>query len=179
MSGEPLGPSADLPFALVIYPPKSELSIRRETGLLATRLQNDGRRAHIVDLGALMWECLARHPMGPDGLAESEQMIGDLGPVLAEAGQLLAGNGEAALEGMVLEKLRPLDPDRDVLFLIGAAALFPVYRTSSLLERLVGHVQRPAPTVLFYPGRLHGVAQPSFMDVLEPSPRYRATIIEC
>ena len=42
------------------------------------------------------------------------------------------------------------DPLRDVVFIVRAGALFPMYRTSSLLEQLKGKVHVPA--VLFYPG---------------------------
>ena len=50
----------------------------------------------------------------------------------------------------------PNDPDplRDVVFILRTGALFPVYRTFSLLEQLKGRVH--VPTVLFYPGDLDG-----------------------
>ena len=48
------------------------------------------------------------------------------------------------------------DPLRDVVFILRTGALFPVYRTFSLLEQLKGRVQ--VPTVLFYPGDLDGAA---------------------
>ena len=47
----------------------------------------------------------------------------------------------------------PDDPDplRDIVLIVRAGALFPAYRTFSLLEQLKGQVHRPA--VLFYPGQ--------------------------
>ncbi len=55
------------------------------------------------------------------------------------------------LDGLVAASLPP-DPDplRDIVFIVRAGALFPLYRTSSLLEQLKGQVTVPA--VLFYPG---------------------------
>ncbi len=52
----------------------------------------------------------------------------------------------------------PDDPNplRDIVFIMRTGALFPVYRTFSLLEQLKGRVT--VPTVLFYPGDLDGAA---------------------
>ncbi len=50
------------------------------------------------------------------------------------------------------------DPLRDVVFIVRTGALFPVYRTFSLLEQLKGRVR--VPTVLFYPG--DSTAPPAF-----------------
>ena len=53
-------------------------------------------------------------------------------------------------------------------------ALFPVYRTFSLLEQLKGRIQAPA--VLFYPGVLDGASGLRFMGVLEAEHNYRPKI---
>ena len=66
------------------------------------------------------------------------------------------------------------DPQRDVVFIVRAGALFPVYRTSSLLEQLKGKVHVPA--VLFYPGELDGAAGLRFMGVLDAEHNYRPKI---
>ena len=70
----------------------------------------------------------------------------------------------------------PEDPDplRDVVFILRTGALFPVYRTFSLLEQLKGRVL--VPSVLFYPGKVDGVAGLSFMGVLIPEHNYRPKI---
>jgi hypothetical protein len=60
------------------------------------------------------------------------------------------------------------------VFIVRAGALFPVYRTSSLLEQLKGKVQVPA--VLFYPGELDGAAGLRFMGVLDAEHNYRPKI---
>ena len=45
------------------------------------------------------------------------------------------------LDDLVAQRLpRNADPERDIVFIVRAGALFPVYRTSSLLEQLKGKV---------------------------------------
>jgi hypothetical protein len=66
------------------------------------------------------------------------------------------------------------DPLIDIVFITRAGALFPFYRTSSLLEQLKGKVNVPA--VLFYPGSLDGVAGLKFMGVLDAEHNYRPKI---
>ena len=66
------------------------------------------------------------------------------------------------------------DPHRDIVFILRTGALFPVYRTFSLLEQLKSRVQDP--TVLFYPGDLDGAAGLRFMGVLDAEHNYRPKI---
>lgn len=175
--GKSLGPTVDMPFGIFVYAPRDEQELRRQVALSATRLAHAGRRVRCVDLGALMWACLADHPLGPDGVVEAERAVGELPPVLAEAHSLLVGESSyepGPLEQRVIAEIGALDPETDVAYLTRAAELFPVYRTSALLERLMGHVR--VPTLLFYPGVLYGTAELKFMGVCEPSPNYRPTI---
>jgi Domain of unknown function (DUF1788) len=79
------------------------------------------------------------------------------------------------LDDLVASRIpKDADPLRDVVFIGRAEALFPVYRTSSLLEQLKGKVHVPA--VLFYPGELDGAAGLCFMGVLEAEHNYRSKI---
>ncbi len=177
-SGQPLGPSREIPFTIFVYDPGDELAVRREAEMLATRLENHGRPATIVDLGELLWECMAAHPAGPDGLIEAEEFGEDLDAVLREGHAVLVGRDPHApgpLERRLIDRLSTLDPEREVAFLVRAGELFPLYRTSALMERLMGHVE--VPSVLFYPGTMYGPLQPRFMGVCEPSPNYRPTIL--
>ena len=61
-----------------------------------------------------------------------------------------------------------------VIFILRAGALFPMYRTSALLEQLKGKVFVPA--VLFYPGDLDGAAGLRFMGILDAEHNYRPKI---
>lgn len=181
LSGRPIGPSPDIPFAIFVYDPRQELAVRRQADLLATRLRNAGRDVDVIDLGALLWECLAAHPDGPDGFFEIEKGSTEIGPVLREAHTHLVGRPKpepepGPFEARLLERLKRLDPERGIALLVRAGELFPVYRTSALLERLIGHRDLRVTTLLFYPGHLSGPTEPRFMGVCEPSPNYRVTI---
>ncbi len=79
------------------------------------------------------------------------------------------------LDSLVAEQIpNEVDPQVDVVFITRAGALFPFYRTSSLLEQLKGKVKVPA--VLFYPGELDGAAGLRFMGVLDAEHNYRPKI---
>lgn len=177
-SGEQLGPSHDMPFAILRYDPGEELEQRRQVKLLETRLQQQGLRVESVDLGELMWGCLQDHPSGPDGLFVSEAHARNIDELLREANRLLMGrqaDRPGPLEQKVIDRLALLDERAEgVGFLTRAGELFPFYRTSALLERLMRHVKTR--TVLFYPGTLEGATSLSFMGVCEPSPNYRPRI---
>ena len=69
---------------------------------------------------------------------------------------------------------RSEDPNNTVALLTRAGALFPAFRTSALLERLMGQVE--VPTILFYPGTLEGTVGLRFMGVAEAEHNYRAKI---
>ncbi|MBI3748366.1 MAG: DUF1788 domain-containing protein [Chloroflexi bacterium] len=112
----------DMPYAIFRYDPGEEFDLRREVGMLETRLTQRGKRVARVSLA----ECLDD------------------------------------------------DPLRDIVFIVRTGALFPVYRTFSLLEQLKGRVQAPA--VLFYPGDLDGASGLRFMGVLDAEHNYRPKI---
>src|SRR5262249_7090683 len=65
--------------------------------------------------------------------------------------------------------------ERTAVFLYRAGALYPAYRTSTLLDDLRGRL--PRPVTLLYPGRLVGAYGLSFMDSTEPAYGYRALIV--
>ena len=71
----------------------------------------------------------------------------------------------------------PADPDpmRDIVFILRVGALFPVYRTFSLLEQLKGRILVAA--ILFYPGDLDGAAGLRFMGALDAEHNYRPKIL--
>ena len=162
----------DMPYAIFRYPPQDEFAVRQETALLRTRLQQAGKRVTSISLSACMYEALEAEGIDTATLAEAERTVGL----------------EATIETVhqVLSELQPLDdlvaasipddahPLRDIAFVVRAGALFPIYRTSSLLEQLKGKVQVPA--VLFYPGELDGVAGLQFMGVLGAEHNYRPRI---
>ena len=79
------------------------------------------------------------------------------------------------LDQLVAEQIpQDADPCIDVVLITRAGALFPFYRTSSLLEQLKGKIH--VPSVLFYPGDLEGSAGLRFMGVLDAEHNYRPKI---
>ena len=161
----------DMPYAIFCYPPDAELELRKELELLSTRLAQKGKVVTTISLA----ECLdaALSEQAPwEQLAEAEKTNG----VSAAVDTVHAVLTEyCPLVDLVAARMPAApDPTRDLAFIVRAGALFPVYRTSALLEQLMGRV--PVPGVLFYPGALDGPAGLRFMGVLDPEHNYRSKI---
>jgi hypothetical protein len=122
-----------------------------------------------ISLAACLAEALAAEGTAWGDLAKAETAVG-----LQETIETIH---------QIISEYRPLDrlvaghiaadsePLRDIVFIARAGALFPMYRTSSLLEQLKGKVF--VPTILFYPGELDGAAGLRFMGVLDAEHNYR------
>jgi hypothetical protein len=162
----------DMPYAIFRYDPEEEFELRKQVTLLETRLSQKGKRIQRISLA----ECLdaamrSQRPLEEWFAAEREQgvetIVQTVHAVLSEY---------APLVDLVAARM-PEDPDplRDVVFILRAGALFPVYRAFSLLEQLKGRVH--VPTVLFYPGDLDGAAGLRFMGVLDAEHNYRPKIL--
>jgi len=161
---------ADMPFAILLYHPTEELALRREIELLGRDLYlSTGRTLHTINLADLMWEAIeAATP--PEALFDAEREYG-LELTVDTIHNILSN--QVPLDHLVRERLRDLDPSRDVAVLVRAGSLYPVFRTSALLENLSGV---RVSTILCYPGTLHGTRALSFMGVCEPDPNYRPRI---
>ena len=162
----------DMPYAIFRYPPEAEFAVRQQTALLRTRLEQAGKRVTSISLAACMYEALEAEGLNTETLAEAEMTVG-LDTTIETIHQVLSKF--RPLDDLVAAQI-PIDADplRDVAFIVRAGALFPLYRTSSLLEQLKGKVHVPA--VLFYPGELDGVVGLQFMGVLDAEHNYRPKI---
>lgn len=162
----------DMPYALFRYEPEDEFTLRQQVMLLETRLSQKGKRIHRISLA----ECLdgamrAQRPLQEWFAAERE--VGT--ETVVETIHAVLSEGNSALIDLVAARLPgDGDPLQDIVFILRTGALFPVYRTFSLLEQLKGRVQ--VPTVLFYPGDLDGAAGLRFMGVLDAEHNYRPKI---
>lgn len=161
----------DMPYAIFRYPAEDEFALRKEVSLLQTRLEQKGKRITRISLAECLDEAMrAERPIDAWFEAERaegvEKVVETVHAVLAEYRPLVE---------LVAAKM-PKDPDplREIVFILRTGALFPVYRTFSLLDQLDGRVK--APTVLFYPGDLDGAAGLRFMGVLEAEHNYRPKI---
>jgi hypothetical protein len=162
----------DMPYAIFRYPPEEELAVRREIALLRTRLEQLGKRVTVVSLAQCLAEALEVEGMGPEALVDAEKSVG-LDATVETVFQILSEY--QPLDELVARRI-PDDakPQRDLVFIVRAGALFPMYRTSALLEQLKGKVH--VPSVLFYPGALDGAAGLRFMGVLDAEHNYRPKI---
>ena len=161
----------DMPYAIFRYDPEDELELRKQVTLLETRLSQKSKRVKRISLAECLDEAMrSERPLEEWFAAEREQgvetVVDTVHAVLSE---------DAPLIDLVAARM-PTDPDplRDIVFVVRTGALFPVYRTFSLLEQLKGRVQVPA--VLFYPGDLDGAAGLRFMGVLDAEHNYRPKI---
>ncbi len=162
----------DMPYAIFRYPPEEEFSVRQEVALLRTRLEQAGKRVTTISLAECMSEALEAEELGTEALVAAEKTVG-LESTVETIHQILSEY--RPLDSLVASRIpHDADPLRDVVFIVRAGALFPVYRTSSLLEQLKGKVHVPA--VLFYPGELDGAAGLRFMGVLDAEHNYRPKI---
>ena len=162
----------DMPYALFRYDPDEEFELRKQVTLLETRLTQKGKRVKRISLAECLKEAMcSQRPLEDWFAAEREQgidtMVETVHSVLSEY---------APLVDLVAARM-PDEPNprRDVVFISRTGALFPVYRTFSLLEQLKGRVF--VPTVLFYPGDLDGAAGLRFMGVLAAEHNYRPKIL--
>lgn len=161
----------DMPYALFRYDPEDEFELRKQVEMLETRLSQKGKRIKRISLAECLDEALrSQNPLEEWFAAEREQgvetIIETIHSVLSDycpLVELVAGR-------------MPKDPDpvRDIVFILRTGALFPVYRTFSLLEQIKGRVL--VPTVLFYPGDLDGAAGLRFMGAMDAEHNYRPKI---
>lgn len=162
----------DMPFAIFVYPPEDEFEVRAEIAMLRTRLTQGGKRVTVVSLADCLNEALVTEGLTPDALAEAETTSGLDLAIETVHGVL---SEYQPLDDLVARRVPDgADPERDIVFLTRAGALFPVYRTSSLLDQLKGKVS--VPTVLFYPGRTDGPTGLRFMGILDAEHNYRPRI---
>lgn len=161
----------DMPYAIFRYDPEEEFDLRREVRMLETRLTQRGKRVTRISLAECLDEAMqSQRPLAEWFEAERQTgtatVVETVHTVLAEYSPLV---------DLVAARLpADQDPMHDIVLIMRAGALFPVYRTFSLLEQLKGRIAVPA--VLFYPGVMDGAAGLKFMGVLEAEHNYRPKI---
>lgn len=162
----------DMPYAIFHYPPADEFAVRAEVAMLRTRLEQAGKRVTVISLAECLQDSLSREGLTMERIAQAEKrtgtekMIDTYHKIISERQPL-----EDLVVGRVPQDAEPLT---DVVFITRAGALFPFYRTSSLLEQLKGKLNVPA--VLFYPGDVEGAAGLRFMSILAAEHNYRPKI---
>lgn len=170
LGGEP-------PFIVYQYPPNQEWPVRRDLGELRRWLEAEPRRVSCaaVSLARLFWQALEESGFIDELVTQERRAMADpaaLRQVYDAVGEILRES--PTLPERVIDEVRDCD-DRTAVFLYRAGALYPAYRTSTLLDDLRGRLARPV--TLLYPGRLVGEYGLSFMDRTEPAYGYRALIV--
>ena len=162
----------DMPYAIFRYDPEEECMLRQQVTLLETRLSQKGKRVRRISLA----DCLDTAMRLQRPFAEWFAVEREIGTsTVIETVHAVLSEGNPSLVDLVASQL-PAEgsPLHDLVFILRTGALFPVYRTFSLLEQLKGRVH--IPTVLFYPGDLDGSSGLRFMGVLDPEHNYRPKI---
>lgn len=173
-------------FAILAYRPADELRLRRLVLRLSEELAADGWNVLSISLHALFLERL--RALGDEALASiaarerrtwgksPERALAYLGEQVAPA---IEGAGGVAADVVArIERFaadRSLDPDRTVVFVGRAGALYPFFRTSSLLKHIDGKTF-DLPVVLLYPGDRRDTSALSFMGRLSADRDYRPRI---
>ena len=162
----------NMPYAIFRYSPDDEFAVRGEITMLRTRLEQTGKRVTLISLAACLEMALQRENITSDEIKMTEELTGTA--TMVDTVHKVLSDFQP-LDALVAEQLPAnADPLVDVVFITRAGALFPFYRTSSLLEQLKGKVEVPA--ILFYPGELDGAAGLRFMGVLDAEHNYRPKI---
>ena len=160
-----------MPYALFRYDPEEEFELRKQVRMLETRLSQKGKRIKRISLAECLDEAMrSQRPLEEWFAAEREQSV----ETIVETIHAVLSEYAPLVDLVAARMPEAPDPLRDIVFIVRTGALFPVYRTFSLLEQLKGRVV--VPTILFYPGKLDGAAGLKFMGVLDAEHNYRPKI---
>ena len=152
----------DLPFAILRYDPSDEWELRRETKLLATRLEAAGKEVHCIPMSEFLWRAIEE----TEGLAAIVELERERGYPAAQdqVTTYLSDRDWRPLAGLLAERLSGLNPASSVVFLTRVGAMAPgLYHMSKLLDQMQGKTR--VTTILFYPGSIEGTTGLRFMDL--------------
>jgi hypothetical protein len=154
----------DLPFAIFCFPPRDEWAMRRQIGLLKTRLEQDTDRTVVtISLAELLWQAIDDSE-GIDAIVALERQSG-FEEAQLQIQDYLSDPDWRPLPNLLAERLGSLDPDHHMAFIVRAGALAPnIYRVSKLLDEMKGRTR--VPCVLFMPATTEGSGL-RFMGIAE------------
>ena len=162
----------DMPYAIFHYPPDVEFDLRSELDLLATRLENAGKRVTRISLAECLFSAIAAEGYSAQDMLGNEPVTGV--QTMVDTIHSILESSHPLVDLVAAQLPADQSPTKDVVLLSRTGALFPVYRSHALLEQMKGRLNVPA--VLFYPGELDGPTGLSFMGALDPDPNYRPRI---
>ena len=173
-------------FAILVYDPAKEFALRRKVRELSDELDREGWNVLPISLHRLLVDRLRREdPEVLDTYVRSEKRLlrrdRDRGLNYLKDKIAAYVEGPEGIARDVVDKIAELDDahpgaaDRTLILLGRAGALYPFFRSSSLLKHIDGKT-RGFPVVLLYPGRREGVSALSFMGELAADSDYRPRI---
>jgi hypothetical protein len=186
-NGPCISTNQSYPFAILHYRPEDEFRARELVGSLVDELRLQGWNIRNIDLFALFLDFIKKEEDGDlyEGLVCEEHtqygaakngyraplhtLKNSLAPYFTQA---------SAYPKMVLDEIASLqnsaDTKRSAIFLSRIGALYPFYRTSSLLRFLDKGVRTPC--IVLYPGTRVEQHYLSFMGVMDADRDYRPRI---
>lgn len=152
----------DMPFAILRYEPQDEWTLRKELSLLATRLKAIGREAVEISLAELLWQAIEASE-GLDQIIELEKAMG-FEKAQEQVTIYLSDSDYRPLRDLLADRLKTLDPEKNIAFLTRAASMAPaIYPMSRLLDEMHGYTR--VTMILFYPGTIEGTTGLRYMDL--------------
>lgn len=169
-------PSQSTPYAVYVYEPDQELRVRHEMHDLRAYLNAKVVDVAAVSLAELFWQAVDESNFY-DSIVDAEKSMPGAPDVLEDVYKSLREilNTSPTLAERVLAEVES-KPDNCAVLLYRAGALYPVFRTSALLDDLRERLRKPV--VLLYPGHVVDPYGLSFMSKCEPAHGYRAKIYQ-
>ncbi len=164
------------PYLLYVYEPEAELAVRKEMHDLVAYLKAHGSDLAAVSLADLFWEAVDESGFYEQMVEIEMENRGDpwaLGKVHETLREILIS--DPSLADRVITAVEETPEDCAVI-LYRAGALYPVFRTSALLDDLRDRLRRPV--LLLYPGQVVEPQGLKFMGRCEPTHGYRAKIFQ-
>jgi hypothetical protein len=166
------------PYLLYVYPPSDEWVVRRDLKDLQLWLEapDQGVRCAAISLADLFWEALEAEGW----IEELVNQERDAGTDESARRDIYRAVGEIlslppSLPERVIAAVDELEDQCTAVFLYRAGALYPAYRTSTLIDDLRSRLRLPV--TLLYPGVIVGDYGLKFMARTEPAYGYRALIV--
>ena len=169
-------PSQSAPYAVYVYEPEQELTVRHEMHDLRAYLNAKGVDVAAISLAELFWQAVDDSNFY-DSIVEAETSMPNDPDVLEDVHKSLREilNTSPTLAERVLAAVES-KPDNCAVLLYRSGALYPVFRTSALLDDLRERLRKPV--ILLYPGHVVDPYGLSFMSKCEPAHGYRAKIYQ-
>lgn len=166
------------PYLLYVYPPSDEWTVRRDLKDLQLWLEapDQGVRCAAISLADLFWQALEAEGWIDELVTQERDAADDLSAqreIYRAVGEIL--RVPPSLPERVIAAVDELGDERTAVFLYRAGALYPAYRTSTLIDDLRSRLRLPV--TLLYPGVIVGDYGLKFMGRTEPAYGYRALIV--